>query len=114
MFRPFFFCLSWLVMHRFTWGRSRLPASAGQFAQPFKIQAFAKSPPDAYLPVAHTCFFSLELPRYSTRQVRDVWDLAVVESQVRRYAALRMARERAFEQFACICDVIGRILNFLS
>ena len=25
--------------------------------------------PDAYLPVAHTCFFSLELPRYSSLEV---------------------------------------------
>lgn len=54
---------------RFTWGRSRLPMSADQFHQTFKIHAFTKAPADAYLPVAHTCFFSLELPRYSTRQV---------------------------------------------
>ncbi|CAM9179434.1 unnamed protein product, partial [Hapterophycus canaliculatus] len=54
---------------RFAWGRSRLPLSAEQFHQLFKIQAFARAPADAYLPVAHTCFFSLELPRYSSREV---------------------------------------------
>ncbi|CAM9783858.1 unnamed protein product [Discosporangium mesarthrocarpum] len=56
---------------RFTWGRSRLPLSANQFRQRFKIQAFLRTPPDAYLPVAHTCFFSLELPHYSSRQLME-------------------------------------------
>jgi hypothetical protein len=32
-------------------------------------QSFNKSPPDSYYPVAHTCFFSLELPRYSSLQI---------------------------------------------
>lgn len=45
--------------------------SAEHFHQPFKIQAFPKVPADAYLPVAHTCFFSLELPRYSSREVKQ-------------------------------------------
>ena len=64
-----FFSWSCRVCCRFAWGRSRLPLSAEQFNQPFKIQAFAREPADAYLPVAHTCFFSLELPRYSSREV---------------------------------------------
>eukprot|EP01041_Mallomonas_annulata_P000211 gene211-380_t len=51
---------------RFTWGRSRLPLTAEGFSQRFKLQGFGKSPPDNYFPVAHTCFFSLELPRYSS------------------------------------------------
>lgn len=54
---------------RFTWGRSRLPLTASGFQQNFKLQSFNKSPPDAYYPVAHTCFFSLELPRYSSLQI---------------------------------------------
>ena len=51
---------------RFTWGRSRLPLCAADFPQRFKLQSFNKRPPDSYYPVAHTCFFSLELPKYST------------------------------------------------
>lgn len=51
---------------RFTWGRSRLPLTAAAFNQRFKIQSFNHRPADNYLPVAHTCFFSLELPAYST------------------------------------------------
>ncbi len=54
---------------KFTWGRSRLPLNAQGFAQRFKIQSFDRNPPDAYFPVAHTCFFSLELPRYSSLEI---------------------------------------------
>jgi E3 ubiquitin-protein ligase HERC2 len=54
---------------RFCWGRSRLPLRADQFPQRFKLQAFGRSPPDSYLPVSHTCFFSLELPAYSSQEV---------------------------------------------
>jgi E3 ubiquitin-protein ligase HERC2 len=54
---------------KFTWGRSRLPLTAAGFTQRFKLQNFDKSPADSYFPVAHTCFFSLELPRYSTIEI---------------------------------------------
>lgn len=54
---------------RFTWGRSRLPLTAAAFSQRFKIQAFSKRPADVYFPVAHTCFFSLELPAYSSLEI---------------------------------------------
>jgi len=54
---------------RFTWGRSRLPLTADSFPQRFKLQSFGKSPPDSYLPISHTCFFSVELPRYSTLEI---------------------------------------------
>ena len=52
------------------WGRSRLPLTAEGFSgQQFRIQQFTRAPADQYLPVAHTCFFSLELPRYSSLQI---------------------------------------------
>ena len=54
---------------RFTWGRSRLPLDHAGFDQQFKIQAFGRHPPDRYYPVAHTCFFSLELPAYTSAAV---------------------------------------------
>ncbi len=54
---------------RFCWGRSRLPLRAEDFPQRFKIQAFGRTPADNYLPVAHTCFFSIELPRYSSLDI---------------------------------------------
>ncbi|KAF1320211.1 Hect e3 ubiquitin ligase, partial [Globisporangium splendens] len=58
---------------RFVWGRSRLPANEKEFPQFFKLQSFSKAQPgrsmDAYLPISHTCFFSVEMPIYSSEQV---------------------------------------------
>jgi len=57
---------------QFTWGRSRLPANPADFERKFKLQRLqprAGANPDTYLPVAHTCFFSLELPAYSSVDV---------------------------------------------
>jgi hypothetical protein len=54
---------------RFTWGRSRLPLTRAGFHQMLKIQRTTRSPADSYLPVAHTCFFSIELPSYSSKEV---------------------------------------------
>ena len=56
---------------RFVWGRSRLPLRRDDFQQPFKIQGFSRSPADSYLPTAHTCFFSIELPRYSSQEILE-------------------------------------------
>jgi hypothetical protein len=57
---------------RFTWARSRMPSSAKDFPMNFKIQGpagGAKDNPDAYLPHAQTCFFSLSLPQYSSKEI---------------------------------------------
>lgn len=73
---------------RFVWARSRLPLGAAQFHQKFKIQSLAlggsnggdggsaassssssSAAMDAQLPKSHTCFFALQLPRYSTDAV---------------------------------------------
>src|SRR3546814_9123426 len=57
------------MLIRFTWGRSRLPLNASSFPQRFKLQNYNRSPADNYLPISHTCFFSLELPSYSSMEV---------------------------------------------
>ena len=58
---------------RFVWARSRMPQSACNFPTSFKIQGAqnqeAKSSPDDYLPRAQTCFFSLSLPAYTSKQI---------------------------------------------
>lgn len=56
---------------RFVWGRSRLPLKPEDFDRKFKISRMhqADRVPDDYLPISHTCFFSLELPRYSTLDI---------------------------------------------
>ena len=76
---------------RFVWGRSRLPVRSEDFEQkvrrrlraaPLPARVSPSRPPcpqfqimpthrndDYMLPIAHTCFFQLELPRYSCEQV---------------------------------------------
>lgn len=56
---------------RFVWGRSRLPTHAADFTQDFKIAGLPKATgrADMYLPIAHTCFFSIDLPAYSCREI---------------------------------------------
>ncbi|OQR82728.1 HECT E3 ubiquitin ligase [Achlya hypogyna] len=51
---------------RFAWGRSRLPR--GKWPQPFKLTKKGGRDSALSLPVAHTCFFSVELPPYTTKQ----------------------------------------------
>ena len=51
---------------------TRLPSSAKDLPMSFKVQGAqggARDTPDDYLPSAQTCFFSLALPAYSTRQI---------------------------------------------
>jgi hypothetical protein len=70
----------WQVMEEFTmeqrssflkfiWGRARLPLTEDGWTHPMKIQKLVKMDPDKYLPLSHTCFFSLELPCYSSRKI---------------------------------------------
>ncbi|CAM9751893.1 unnamed protein product [Scytosiphon promiscuus] len=58
---------------RFVWARSRLPRKTADFHQKFKIHSptgqGARENPDQYLPKAHTCFFSINLPRYSSDEI---------------------------------------------
>ncbi|RHY55188.1 hypothetical protein DYB30_001880 [Aphanomyces astaci] len=56
---------------RFVWGRSRLPTHAADFTQDFKISGMPKAvgKADSYLPLAHTCFFSIDMPAYSSKGV---------------------------------------------
>jgi hypothetical protein len=58
---------------RFVWARAHLPPTAAEFKQKFKIQSpvtdGARQTPDLYLPKAHTCFFSINLPRYSSKKI---------------------------------------------
>ena len=51
---------------RFAWGRSRLPAVAARWSH--KHTLVRCSGDDTALPSSHTCFFSVELPRYSSEE----------------------------------------------
>jgi len=60
---------------RFVWGRSRLPLRSEDFEKPFKIASHSRSSGmsdakvNSYLPASHTCFFQLDLPRYTSLDV---------------------------------------------
>jgi E3 ubiquitin-protein ligase HERC2 len=54
---------------RFVSGRARLPLNDAGFDRSMKIQVLDRQNPDQYLPLSHTCFFSIEIPRYSSRQI---------------------------------------------
>eukprot|EP00937_MAST-01D_sp_MAST-1D-sp2_P000982 g982.t1 len=55
---------------RFVWGRNRLPPPGQPWPQRFTIDRGPDG--DTQLPEAHTCFFSIDLPRYtSARVMRD-------------------------------------------
>jgi hypothetical protein len=58
---------------RFVWARPTLPPNGIDFPQKLKIQSAvgddSSSSPDSYLPKAHTCFFSINLPRYTNKEV---------------------------------------------
>ena len=57
---------------RFVWGRSQLPRES-EFTQPFQLQAFPSQAQnqDDLLPSAQTCFFSLSLPKYSSKDIMN-------------------------------------------
>lgn len=58
---------------KFVWGRSRLPLTADEFSRPFKITTLSPSSNgttlDQLLPKSHTCFFQLDLPRYTSAEI---------------------------------------------
>jgi len=60
----------------FVWARKSLPSTVAGFEQNFKLQKDSKTCDekdqavvDEYLPHASTCFFSLALPKYSSKEV---------------------------------------------
>lgn len=53
---------------QFVWARNRLPNKESDFEAPFKIQKDAGKS-DESLPSASTCFFSLTLPEYSSKDI---------------------------------------------
>ncbi|RYG53183.1 hypothetical protein EON66_08900, partial [archaeon] len=57
---------------RFVWGRSRLPPDSSAWTSTHTISVLSGG--DAALPMSHTCFFQLDLPRYTTDE-RMRWGL---------------------------------------
>lgn len=64
---------------KFVWGRTRLPATEADWgSHSFKVTPHMDSEKAAgdgvngFFPVAHTCFFQLELPRYTKQEAMKV------------------------------------------
>merc|ERR1711924_441683 len=80
---------------RFVWARSRLPPTVQDFKQKFKVQAPTKEAtklnPDKFLPKAHTCFFSLNLPRYSTKEIMREKLIYAMDNCIEMDADFRLA-----------------------
>eukprot|EP00466_Bigelowiella_natans_P014826 jgi/Bigna1/51607/estExt_Genewise1Plus.C_20019 len=51
---------------KFVWGRARLPVRAADFQTHFTINVLPTAgSPDSYMPIGHTCFFSIDMPKYT-------------------------------------------------
>jgi E3 ubiquitin-protein ligase HERC2 len=54
---------------KFVWGRSRLPLVDEKFGDKHTIKLISPANCDQSLPIAHTCFFAIDVPRYSTEEI---------------------------------------------
>jgi E3 ubiquitin-protein ligase HERC2 len=54
---------------KFVWGRSRLPLTKDSFTQRHKIARSYSNHPDISLPLSHTCFFTIDIPPYSSYDI---------------------------------------------
>merc|ERR1712134_152515 len=53
----------------FVWGRRRLPLKGAHWEKNFTINRKGASDPDKTFPLAHTCFFSVDIPRYTSTEI---------------------------------------------
>ena len=54
---------------QFVWGRSRLPINKNDFDKKMSILLTDHSNPNDFLPISHTCFFQLDLPKYTNADI---------------------------------------------
>ena len=54
---------------RFVWGRSRLPLTSKDFNMQHRISILNHGNPNVALPTSHTCFFSIDIPRYTSYDI---------------------------------------------
>ena len=54
---------------RFCWGRSRLPVAKDGWTHKFAVHP--KSGDDNALPTGHTCFFQIDIPRYTSQEILE-------------------------------------------
>mmetsp|Transcript_9826 Transcript_9826/g.22480 ORF Transcript_9826/g.22480 Transcript_9826/m.22480 type:complete len:829 (+) Transcript_9826:2263-4749(+) len=54
------------MMIKFAWSRDRLPLRAEDFSSNFKITRLSCRQPNEAMPQSHTCFFTIDLPEYTS------------------------------------------------
>mmetsp|Transcript_10736 Transcript_10736/g.14361 ORF Transcript_10736/g.14361 Transcript_10736/m.14361 type:complete len:104 (-) Transcript_10736:53-364(-) len=64
----------------FVYSTSSLPPSEKDWVMPFTISSKYSETPDFTLPVAHTCFFTIELPSYTSVDIMREKLLLAIES----------------------------------
>jgi len=69
---------------KFVWGRSRLPVKPADFGSSrFKISVLNRPQPDNSMPIAHTCFFAIDLPKFTSVDItykRLLWAITHCEA----------------------------------
>ena len=89
----------------FVWARSTLPPDKSHFRQRFKLMGppceEAVKEPDKFLPKAHTCFFSLNLPKYSSQEIMKEKLLYAISNCLTMDADFRLTDQEAqgWEEF---------------
>jgi len=89
---------------RFVWARSRLPHSEAELRrQGAKLRLKpatgpAAETPDLYLPTAQTCFFVLNLPRYSSKKILQEKLLLAIRCSPTMDADVRLHNADGWEQ----------------
>ena len=64
-----------MALLRFSWGRNKLPLNREAFSRErkFRIAGLSRGSgrgsQDGYMPESHTCFFTIDLPRYSSKAI---------------------------------------------
>jgi|LauGreDrversion4_2_1035121.scaffolds.fasta_scaffold692902_1 E3 ubiquitin-protein ligase HERC2 len=53
---------------KYVWGRSRLPMNLDSLSRKHTIEYFKSRTKDS-LPIAHTCFFRIDLPDYTSAEI---------------------------------------------
>ena len=71
---------------RFAWGRSRLPGPGVDWSDKHTLDKMDVDggSPDSYFPVAHTCYFSVELPAYTSDANMRAKLLSAIEQALHR------------------------------
>eukprot|EP01016_Furgasonia_blochmanni_P041270 TRINITY_DN5336_c0_g1_i12.p1 TRINITY_DN5336_c0_g1~~TRINITY_DN5336_c0_g1_i12.p1 ORF type:complete len:249 (-),score=53.32 TRINITY_DN5336_c0_g1_i12:217-918(-) len=112
---------------KFCWGQERLPANDEEFQRTqtrfmIKPASYASSIPDLALPKADTCFFNLELPNYSSKEILRQKLLIAINTDCDSMNAEEpinldpnsgdRRNDSSFEEYQDFGAILGKIIRF--